>query len=257
MGENRLSLRESFSLLFRLMPLFPRGWKGASFSLLVLFPPFVSFLVRFSPTPREISPSVKFVFLLENLFCQYLVWLLPYLFVTEFYRREVEKGRLAYLWLSSLPPWHFFVYHVVFASLICFFSLSLSLLGTALLLGAELSLLPLSLLAVFLASLYYGAAFASLGVVFHRPMAAGVLYGFFIETLFSSFSDIPARKLPALFKVYSLVAPLDPRRTPKDLKAFYPVEEAVLWLLIASFVVGGVGAYLIGKQELRGKERLL
>ncbi|RME80312.1 MAG: hypothetical protein D6785_10500, partial [Planctomycetota bacterium] len=229
----KLSFAHSLPLLFRLFRKEQtQSWKGLVAWILLGFPVFVTLLAQFNPNPSKIPPKGWFLFMINNLFFQYFLWLIPFLYASEAVIEEIRKGTIHFIWHTPLPKSHFLgakflitlwwtLPGILITETLCFliwriqdFYLLLALYGITL-----------------LGCLYFISVFLAIGVFFKKPMAAGILYGFFVEVVLSTLVDSEAHKLPALHKLYGLIARFDPKISAKELAKYGDPFWNILFLL--------------------------
>lgn len=204
-------------------------------------------------TTAKVPPRVWFIYLVNNLFLQYFIWLIPLLYGAEALREEIEKGTIHYLWIRPLPRWHLVVSKFLATLVWAMPSFLLSEAICFYLYGLRDFWLLLHVFGVtLLAGFYFAAIFQLLGVLFAKPLPAGIIYGFFFEVLLSSMADTAADRLTALYYLYGLLAPLTPGERPGYLAALpSPLYPVVGIFLVGVFALCLAG-WVLSRKELKG-----
>jgi ABC-2 type transport system permease protein len=202
---------------------------GVLLAGLVILPGVVRVFAPPADAPAAVYPLV-FVMMLNFVFLQTVVILVPLLLATSLIRDEVEEGTLVYLVTRPLPRpvlllGKYAAITLVAAGLV---AVGMTLFELAFLLpGGDPTdgefgwgqLLVDFILAGLLGVLAYGAVFTLLGLVFKRGLIWGLVYGFVSELVLT---NVPAvvREVTIMFYVRSIaLSHFELRRLGLDMRA--------------------------------------
>ncbi|RME02584.1 MAG: hypothetical protein D6805_09475 [Planctomycetota bacterium] len=226
-----------------------RNWRSGVVVVLLGLPILVSFIANFLSAPRageQLSQLEWYLSLVENMILQYYIWLLPLLYGACALQDEVEQGTLHYLLVRPFPRYYLviskFMATVFFSLVSLFFCLVVcAFFYSAFSLEFFFYLVKCTVLGV----LFYSSCFHFIGVLVNKPLALGVIYGFFWEVVMFEL-QAPAKYFTGLYHLNSLVHSLSSEVPMESL----PSESSSTWgLLAASAILLGLASVIAQFRE--------